>query len=219
MRVLIIGAGGHGQVVADILMTASRQGSDDYPCGYLDHNEGLRSKAILDLRVLGSIDECSRFAHDAVIVGVGDNMIRRRIFERLSRSLERFAIARHPSAVLSANCTIRHGSVVVAGVIVNTGASVGANVILNTGCSIDHHNVIGDHAHIAPGARLGGDVKIGQGALIGIGAVVLPGRRVGAWSVVGAGSVVTEDIPDGVVAVGAPARVLTHRPTAIAVNQ
>jgi sugar O-acyltransferase (sialic acid O-acetyltransferase NeuD family) len=215
MRVLIIGAGGHGQIVADILMAASRHGGDDYACGYLDHNEDLWRKAVVDLRVLGSIEECARFEHDAVIVGVGDNRTRKRLFERLSRSLERFAIARHPSAVLSANCSIGHGSVVCAGAIVNTGASVGANVILNTACSIDHHNVIGDHAHIAPGVRLGGDVKIGQGALVGIGAIVLPGRRVGAWSIVGAGAVVTEDVPEGTVAVGCPARALASKTSAL----
>ena len=91
-------------------------------------------------------------------------------------------------------------------------------MILNTGCSIDHHNVIGDHAHIAPGARLGGNVTVGQGALIGIGAVVLPGVRIGAWSIVGAGAVVTRDLPDGVVAVGSPARMLAVKTTRLSVN-
>ena len=69
-------------------------------------------------------------------------------------------------------------------------------------------NVIGDHAHIAPGVHLGGDVTIGEGTLIGIGAVVMPQRRVGAWCTVGAGAVVTRDLPDQVVAIGAPARVI-----------
>lgn len=211
MRVLIIGAGGHGQVVADILLSASRHGSDVQPRGYLDHDEGLWNKALLDLLVLGSVDDCDKFDHDAVIVGVGDNLARQRLFERLSRCGERFATARHPSATLSASCVVRHGSVVCAGVVVNTGACVGANVILNTSCSVDHHNEIGDHAHIAPGARLGGDVTIGQGALIGIGAIVLPGCHVGAWSVVGAGAVVTEDLAEGVVAVGSPARAVSRR--------
>ena len=162
MRVLIIGAGGHGQVVADILKSASRQGSDVQPCGYLDHNDRLWNQVLLDLTVLGSVDEWTRFDHDAVIVGVGDNETRRDLFDNLSRCGERFATARHPSAILSASCTIDQGSVVCAGVVVNTAAHVGANVILNTSCSVDHHNEIGDHAHIAPGARLGGDVTIGQ---------------------------------------------------------
>jgi sugar O-acyltransferase (sialic acid O-acetyltransferase NeuD family) len=205
MRVLIIGAGGHGQVVADILMAASRQGAREYACGYVDDDETLSGHILWTVPVVGSIDERHRFDHDAVILGIGDNSSRRRLFEQLLRSRERFVTARHPSAILSASSVIRHGSVVAPGAIVNVGACVGCNVILNTGCSIDHHCVIGDHAHIAPGARLGGHVTIGHGALVGIGAIVLPGRRVGAWSVVGAGAVVTRDIPDGVTAVGSPA--------------
>jgi len=216
--VLVVGAGGHGQVVADILLTASDQGSDIYPCGYLDHDHTLWGQAFLKVPVLGSIEDCDQFAHDAVIVGVGDNLARRRLFERLSLSHQRFITARHPSAIVSANSIVRHGTVVGPGVIVNVGACVGSNVILNTGCSVDHHNVIGDHAHIAPGARLGGHVMIGQGALIGIGAVVLPGRRVGAWTVVGAGAVVTEDLPDGVIAVGAPAKTFDHGSTGMSLN-
>jgi sugar O-acyltransferase (sialic acid O-acetyltransferase NeuD family) len=171
----------------------------------MDDDETLWGNVLWTVPVIGSFEERHRFDHDAVIVGVGDNSSRRRLFERLLQSRERFVTARHPSAILSANSVIRHGTVVSAGAIVNVGACVGCNVILNTGCSIDHHCVIGDHAHIAPGARLGGQVTIGQGALVGIGAIVLPGRHVGAWSVVGAGAVVTKDIPDGVTAVGSPA--------------
>jgi sugar O-acyltransferase (sialic acid O-acetyltransferase NeuD family) len=154
------------------------------------------------------VDDCAARDHDAVIVAVGDNLTRRRLFERLSESGERFATARHPRAILSAHCAIDPGTVIGAGVIVNTGARVGSNVILNTGCIVEHHNDIEDHAHIAPGARLGGRVIVGQGAFVGIGATVLPGRRIGAWSVVGAGAVVREDVPPGVVVVGVPARPL-----------
>lgn len=218
MRVLVVGAGGHGQVVADVLLAAFRQGSAAYPFGYVDHDESLWGHVLLNIPVMGSIDDYASFDHDAIIVGVGDNRARRRLFEAFSRTPERFVTARHPGAVVSANSVVRHGTVVCAGAIVNAGACVGSNVILNTACSVDHHNVIGDHAHIAPGARLGGHVTIGQGALIGIGAIVLPGRRVGAWTTVGAGAVVTQDLPDGVMAVGSPARAVTLKTTRLSVN-
>jgi sugar O-acyltransferase (sialic acid O-acetyltransferase NeuD family) len=215
--VLIIGAGGHAQVVADILMTASRQGAAHRPCGYLDHDEKLWGTHLLDIPVIGSIDDCDRFEHDAVVVGIGDNLTRRGLFERLALSHQRFVTVRHPAAIISSHSVIRHGSVICPGVIVNARVCIGPNVILNTGCSVDHHTVIGDHAHIAPGARLGGHVTIGQGTLIGMGAMVLPGRKIGAWSVVGAGAVVTQDLPDGVIAVGSPARTHT-KPAAPSLN-
>jgi sugar O-acyltransferase (sialic acid O-acetyltransferase NeuD family) len=214
VRVLIIGAGGHGQVVADVLLSALSIGSGIQPVGFLDDEESLRHQWRLGLPVLGSFDEHRRFDHDALIVALGDNSARASQFEYLLACGERFAIAQHPSAVLSANCEVGQGSMVCAGVVVSTGAIIGSNVILNTSCSVDHHNVIGDHVHIAPGARLGGHVTIGQGTLIGIGATVLPGCRVGSWSIVGAGAVVTEDLSDGIVAVGSPARTVSERSTA-----
>ena len=51
-------------------------------------------------------------------------------------------------------------------------------------------------------------VHIGNRVWIGAGAIILPGVTIGDDSVIGAGSVVTKDIPSGVIAVGNPCRVL-----------
>jgi maltose O-acetyltransferase len=51
-------------------------------------------------------------------------------------------------------------------------------------------------------------IVIGDNAWLGGGAIVLPGVRVGTDTVVGAGAVVTRDLPDRVVAVGNPARII-----------
>ena len=51
-------------------------------------------------------------------------------------------------------------------------------------------------------------VLIKESAWIGAGATILPGVCVGRHAVVGAGSVVTKDVPDYAVAVGNPARVI-----------
>lgn len=51
-------------------------------------------------------------------------------------------------------------------------------------------------------------VRIGRNCWIGAGAIILPGVTIGDDTVVGAGSVVTRDLPEGVVAVGNPCRVL-----------
>lgn len=51
-------------------------------------------------------------------------------------------------------------------------------------------------------------VEIGDGAWLGHGVAVLPGVRIGRGSVIGAGAVVTTDVPDRAVAVGVPARVV-----------
>ena len=51
-------------------------------------------------------------------------------------------------------------------------------------------------------------IKIGSDVWVGGGAVICPGVTIGSKSVIGAGSVVTRDIPDGVFAAGNPCRVI-----------
>jgi maltose O-acetyltransferase len=54
----------------------------------------------------------------------------------------------------------------------------------------------------------GKPIEIGSDVWVGGGALILPGVRIGSRSVIGAGSVVTRDIPDGVFAAGNPCRVI-----------
>jgi maltose O-acetyltransferase len=56
--------------------------------------------------------------------------------------------------------------------------------------------------------EFGKPVEIGADVWVGGAAIILPGVRIGARAVIGAGSVVTRDIPDGVFAAGNPCRII-----------
>jgi maltose O-acetyltransferase len=56
--------------------------------------------------------------------------------------------------------------------------------------------------------EFGQPVDIGADVWVGGGAIILPGVRIGTRAVIGAGSVVTRDVPDGVLAAGNPCRVI-----------
>jgi sugar O-acyltransferase (sialic acid O-acetyltransferase NeuD family) len=206
VRVIIVGAGGHAQVVADILLRMDEQNATVRPIGLVDDNPAMQGEKVLGLPILGTIDQLSNIPHDTAVVAIGDNKIRRRLFEKLRSQGECFTVACHPNAVIAPDVRLGPGSMICAGVIINSGTTVGANVILNTGCTADHHNQIGDHSHIAPGVHLGGNVTIGNSVLIGIGATVMPRCRVDSLSVVGAGAVVIDDIPGETTVIGVPAR-------------
>lgn len=194
----LIGAGGHAKVIADILIACGRP-----PVAFLDdappHNYVLGIPVIQGL-VLAE-------PGSAVIVAVGDNDTRM----RLARRYTVFDVAVHPSATVSRDAEIGPGSVVMAGAVINAGARVGAHCIINTNATVDHDCLISDFAHVAPGATLGGNVQVGIGSMVGLGASVSHGRIIGEYTIVGAGSTVVRDLPERVVAVGSPARILRAR--------
>lgn len=210
-RVLIVGAGGHGQVVADILWRRRNEGEAIQPLGYLDDDGDLQGKRFAEINVLGPVSAYQEIRHDAVIVAIGDNSTRKRVSGALGLAGECFATAIHPGAILGHGSEVEQGTMICAGAVIGVGARVGAHAILNTACSIDHHNQIGDFAHIAPGCHTGGEVALEEGVLVGLGACLLPRIRIGAWSIIGGGAVVLHDLPDHVVAYGNPCRVIKSR--------
>lgn len=86
--------------------------------------------------------------------------------------------------------------------------TIGRNVLLGPRVGIYTAAHPLDAETRATGAEFGAPIEIGDDVWIGGNAVILPGVKIGARSVIGAGSVVTKDIPADVVAAGTPCRVL-----------
>ena len=104
----------------------------------------------------------------------------------------------------------------------------GSGIYANSGLTLvdDGHIYVGDKVMFGPnvtvatanhpldaglrarGLQYNKDVSIGENAWIGANVVIVPGVRIGKNSIIGAGSVVTKDIPDDVLAAGVPCRVL-----------
>ncbi len=201
---VIIGAGGHGRVMLDVLRC---QGKAEV-VGFVDDAELLHGQIVDGVKVLGGMEELAKIREDGAtgfVVAIGKNALRAEKYgQACALGLEPWD-AIHPSAVIARDVEWCPGLEVVAGVIINTGARLGCNVILNTACSVDHDCRLGDHTFVGPGVRFGGTITVGEGAFIGIGAILLPGKKVGEWAVVGGGAVVTRDVPANTVVVGCPA--------------
>ena len=117
----------------------------------------------------------------------------------------------HPSACVATNASLGTGNQVLMNASVCARVKTGDFCIVNTSASVDHECILGDGVHIGPGARLAGCVEIGSHTFIGTGAVIIPRIKIGSYSMIGAGAVVTRDIPDHVVAVGNPARIIKNK--------
>ena len=200
MRIVVVGSGGHAKVV---IATARAAGHE--VAAIADDDPARWGQRVLGVEVAGPsaavLDDPTAHA----VLAVGANRARQRLADAARC---RFVSVIHPSAVIDATVRIAGGSVVFAGAVIQPDAAIGAHAIINTGASIDHDCAIGDFVHIAPGVRLAGDVALGDGVFLGVGTVVIPGVRVGGWATVGAGAAVIDDLPDGTVAAGVPARPL-----------
>lgn len=209
-RLIIVGAGGHAKVVADVALAAGY-----HILGFAD--DAADAPPLPGWTVLGPISRVARILHGApgaqIIVAIGDNASRQRVVQYLTGQVHpsprtTFATIIHPAATVSSYASVQPGSVIMPGAVVNAGTQVGSHAILNTSCSVDHDCVIGSFAHLSPGAHLAGGVKIEDGVHLGVGVSVIPLRHIGAWTLVGAGAAVVDDLPGGVVAYGVPAKVV-----------
>jgi sugar O-acyltransferase (sialic acid O-acetyltransferase NeuD family) len=203
----VYGAGGHGKVIADILVS----GNQHELVGFIDDDKGLRGTRVLGVPVVGDgewLREHGRAHHACVALGVGDNHKRRELAKKCTAWNLEIVTLVHPRSTVSSSAILGNGTVVMGGAVVNAQAKIGLGVIVNTGAIVEHDVEIGDYAHISPNASLGGASCAGPLAHMGIGSVLLPGVRVGAGSIVGAGAVVVKDLPADVVAVGLPAKIV-----------
>lgn len=201
-NIVLIGYSGHALVAAEVLM---QQGYSLY--GYMDRSEVLKNP--LNIPYLGfelNEDDLSKIKNIPCFPSIGDNEIRRKVFELLASNSFEQPNAISTKANISDFCSIGIGTLICQGACVNPFAKIGNAVIVNTGAIIEHECTIGDYSHIAPGAVLAGNVIVGKNSFIGANAVIKQGVSIGHNVVVGAGAVVLNDIPDNSMFVGNPAK-------------
>ncbi|MFA5713758.1 MAG: acetyltransferase [Bacteroidales bacterium] len=195
----LYGAGRHARVIVDSLISTgySIKGL------FYDISDAKDLKQYtpygpFNIKILGS---------DELIIAIGDNQSRKRIVENLPKNIL-YGRAIHSSAIISSHATIGVGSVVMQGAIIQSGAKIANHCIVNTAASVDHDCIIEDYVHISPNATLCGGITVGEGSQVGAGAVIIPDIKIGRWSLVAAGAVVIKNVPDNVLVVGNPARIV-----------
>ncbi|AAD35754.1 serine acetyltransferase [Thermotoga maritima MSB8] len=108
-----------------------------------------------------------------------------------------FSMDIHPAARIAPGVVIDHGI----GVVIGSTASVGRGTLIYHGVTLGTRKPCSGKRH----------PDVGENVMIGTGAKILGPIRVGNNAVVGANAVVLEDVPDGAVVVGVPARIVKWR--------
>jgi acetyltransferase-like isoleucine patch superfamily enzyme len=123
--------------------------------------------------------------------------------------------------VVREGCEIGDDVSIWSNTVVDYGCRIGDRVKIHCNCYVAQYTELEDDVFLAPGVTIANDLypgdersaqvmagpRIGAAAQIGVNVTILPYVRIGAGALIGAGSVVTRDIPAGVVAFGNPALV------------
>ena len=196
---MIIGAGGHGRVIADIALALNKYSN----ICFLDdgaHNDS-------SVNVVGKVSDYKLYIDNCdFVVAIGNNSVRKRIQSELLSNGAVVATLIHPAAVIGSGVSVGRGTVVMAGAVINANTKIGEGVIINTSSSVDHDCVINDYCHISVGSHLAGTVHVGNKTMIGAGATVINNITICEECLIGAGAVVVRDIAIKGTYVGVPTR-------------
>ena len=129
-------------------------------------------------------------------------------------------------ARIGLECSFGRNSFVDLGVVVGNRVKVQNNASLYEGVVLDDGVFIGPHViftndriprAVTPDGRLKttddwelGRTTVGRGAALGAGAIVVTGVDIGAWAMIGAGTVITRDVPEHALVVGNPGRIIGY---------
>lgn len=202
MKLIVIGAGGYAKSVLD----SYDQNKYEF-VGFID--DRLEKTEHLGYPVLAHrIDDVENKENYAYFIAIGDNKHRKVWFDRLKDNNLRIISIVDKSAIVSERASIGDGCFVGKMAIINSCATIGDDTVINTKSLVEHGCTVEDHVNISTNTTINGDVIVGEGTVLYSGTTVIGQRSVGKWSIVGAGAVVTKNIPDYVVAVGVPAKVI-----------
>jgi len=212
MRIVLVGGGGHASDVLGAIEAVNRR-SDAVPGTHLnvaglvaDGEIDMKRFAHRGVKQIGTIDDLPRLDVTHYIACVGYPEGRKIVADRAAAYQLTPVTVVHPRAWVPEDVAVGPGSIILAGVCISPCASIGAHAYISHGALLGHDCRVADFVSVMPGASVSGDTHLREGCMIGASATVLEKLSIGAWSVIGAGSVVTSDIPPNVTAKGNPAR-------------
>lgn len=207
-KIYIVGAGGFGREVAWLIERINTIKPQWELLGFIDDAEKKWGSLEGTYPVLGG---CELLEHSDkeiwVVCAIGNAHVRQKVVEKISGYTNvKFATVIDPSVLMSDRVEIGEGSIVCAGTIFTVDIKIGKHVIVNLDCTVGHDAIVEDFVTVYPSVNISGGSTIGRCVELGTGMQIIQGKIIGHDTIVGAGAVVTKDLPCGCTAVGAPAK-------------
>lgn len=206
---LIVGAKGFAK---EVLEVCHQKNELENLVFYDDVNKDIGDYLFNKFPILKSVEEAKTYFEtidNRFTIGIGNPQLRKMLVEKFEGlgGVNTSTIAGNSSIGNYGN-QINSGCNIMQKVIITNDVKIGKSVIINQLSSIGHDVIIGDYVEICPSVSISGNCYIDENTFIGTNSVILPKVRLGKNVIVGAGSVVTKDIPDNCTVVGTPAKII-----------
>jgi sugar O-acyltransferase (sialic acid O-acetyltransferase NeuD family) len=207
---LIAGAGGFAKTVLEVAYQLDLLENLVF---YDDINEDIPINLFDRFSILRDIDSAKHYFSKTdrrFALGIGNPFMRQKLAYKLqSIGGELITLISPEANVGHFGTKVGQGTVILTGTVISNSVSIGEGCLINMNCTIGHDARIGAYAELSPGVFLGGNSNVGNLSSLGAGCTVLAKVNVGDHTVIGAGAVVIKDIPQGVTAIGVPAKIIT----------
>lgn len=211
-KIVIVGTGGLGREVLMLLHQINQSTLQWEIMGFYDDAEPAQKK-VEGLPYLGTVAELNKTEFPVhVAIGIGSPSAKADVVKRLFNPMLMFPVLVHPSVANEEYQGNRFGlgTIICQNCILTTNVTLGKHVFLNLACTVGHDAVLHDFCSLMPQVAVSGGVTLGKGVYGGTNSTILQNRKIGAFTTIGAGAVVTQDLPSHCTAVGIPARVISQ---------
>jgi len=209
-NLIIMGAGDFGREVYTWARQCSQHNQEWVIKGFLDDNLDALQGYTFTIGIIDTIENYQPESGDVFVCAMGNPSIKRKCIKKILSRGGKFVNIIHPTVILGHNITMGEGIIICPRVILTIDLEIGNYVGINLNCCLNHNVVIGNFCQLSCFCDITGHAQLGEGVFMGSHASVLPGCRVGDNAVLGAGCVVTHDIPADTTVVGIPARPVKH---------
>lgn len=204
---LIVGAKGFAKEVLEILI------QNDYsePIYFFDNVSSDIPTQQFGFSILKSLDEVKGVLGNNFnfTLGLGEPNLRRNLHEVFISLGGNFSSTISPfSKIGHFDNELGEGLNIMTGAVITNSIKIGKGALINLNCTVGHDTIIEDFVEISPGSHISGNCFIGENSQLGTNCTILPKVKVGRNVRVGAGSVITKDVPDGVTIVGVPGKII-----------